>query len=229
MPFPALRTRAQGAGSTANVTEGIIARSKENNLIFIPDLRKFSNKVFGNEIMDFPIILHEIGHIKHYKVEKEAFVEQKNIAMRVISNLATVGIDRTELEYKNGTLFEKLSHYIDAHAPQLIKTEEIASSWACKWIEEKKAEGFDIWESDDDHYWQQLDRALATYKNFWTIDNEAWSYKSDEAGTYLEQWIKYMKEKYPHIVIENISKKKAETPVTISEKNEDITNFWNED
>lgn len=191
------------------------------NLILIPDLRKFTEST--GYMSDFPVVLHEIGHIKHQKVEPNVFIKQRPASMRLMLML---GLNRSKLEKRKGTLFDKLASFIDSHAPNILKSEEIASSWACKWIEEKKGKGFDFWKSDDNHYWQQLDRALATYRNFFTIRNEAWSFKDDDADTYLEQWVTHMKEQYPHIVIENISKKNAETPSIVKEKNEDITNFW---
>lgn len=193
------------------------------NMIFIPDLRRFSIENFGDELMDFPVILHEIGHIKHQAVEPNAFNNKVQAVMNLIS---LIDLDRSKIEKLKGTLFDKLSRFIEEHAPILLKKEEIASSWACGWIEKKQGEGFNFWKSITDNYWEQLDIALATYKNFWTVENEAWSLENNSANTYIfEYLVRQWQEQYPNLNISVTS----ETPSTINEENEDITNFWEDD
>ncbi len=192
--------------------------SFKENMIVLPDLRKFSIKNLGDEIMDFPVILHEIGHIKHRKVEPNIFNERAQAVMNLTS---LIGLDRSKIEKLKGTLFDKLACFIEERAPILLRQEEIASSWACKWIEKNKEQGFNFWKSITENYWEQLDIALATYKNFWTtVENKAWSFENDNADKYIfENLVKQWQEQYPHLNI----KVNSEIPNTINEENKDIS------
>ena len=192
--------------------------SFKENMIVLPDLRKFSIKNLGDEIMDFPVILHEIGHIKHRKVEPNIFNERAQAVMNLTS---LIGLDRSKIEKLKGTLFDKLACFIEERAPILLRQEEIASSWACKWIEKNKEQGFNFWKSITENYWEQLDIALATYKNFWTtVENKAWSFENDSADKYIfENLVKQWQEQYPHLNI----KVNSEIPNTINEENKDIS------
>lgn len=139
--------------------------SLKDNSIYIPDLGRLSKTMFGFETMDYAVILHEIGHIKHRESSPGVLENQR----RGILNLITfLGVTREKLGQSNGLIQSKLAKLIDEKAPGIIESEEIASSWACKWIEKKREGGLDF--SHNDHHWLQLDAALATYKTSYVLE-----------------------------------------------------------
>ena len=149
-------------------TMGLSAKTKN---IYVPDFVKYADRTYSRERLDVPLVLHEIGHLKHLATEPERF----DINARVATNLVSLlHIKRSDLEKnirENSMGFLKpLSDMIDKYAPAIIESEKVASAWACRWMEKKKEQGAVFWEQPYEDYWQQLETALATYKMLFAVE-----------------------------------------------------------
>ncbi len=174
-------------GVTADLTEEL---GSEGRIVVCPDKSYFANHMHPTtktiHLMDLnkldvgysnfglPIILHEIGHLKH--MEADSSIDYTDHRKKIIQSLIFLGVTRVSLDkmvkQKDVALLKPVLKLFEDYGPTILNTEEIASLWATRWIEQKRAEGADFWNLEYEPYWEQLDVAMDTYITALALCNE---------------------------------------------------------